>query len=353
MLKQIFSGLLLAVISLSQAQAEPANPTVTFASMEAYNRASANEIAVFSLALKQQLEGELFEGIKVDNPDVASAQRWIALTQQRLLDNMNKAGDSALKSWPELIAYAEALLAHAEPNWLSEAQGFHQQYMREQLRLAALFPRVSSEIASLGEHEQSGFELADGEFMLSFDDGPHPSRTEALTDYLGRQGISAAFFVLGEKLGQSERWRGTYQGHCLASHGWAHNPHRELAPAIESLANTEAAIHAVSDGDNSAPIAFRPPYGMRSEAVSEYTAQQNIPLVLWNIDSLDWRRDLSAEQVSLRVQRLMLLWRRGIILFHDIHPKALDALPALMPMMQLDGLQWSDCQQRLYPSERS
>jgi len=65
--------------------------------------------------------------------------------------------------------------------------------------------------------------------------------------------------------------------------------------------------------------------------------------MLWNIDSQDWSKKVGAEAAAQRVQTLMLLWRRGIILFHDTHAKAAQAVPALLKANQHNGVQWLDC----------
>jgi hypothetical protein len=44
--------------------------------------------------------------------------------------------------------------------------------------------------------------------------------------------------------------------------------------------------------------------------------------------------------VSGRVLTLMLLWRHGVVLFHDVHPAARKALPALL---DVGGVTWLDC----------
>ena len=64
--------------------------------------------------------------------------------------------------------------------------------------------------------------------------------------------------------------------------------------------------------------------------------------MLWNIDSQDWSSKINASEVSDRVITLMLLWRKGIILFHDIHPKAKEALPVITKTLNKSGLQFID-----------
>lgn len=49
-----------------------------------------------------------------------------------------------------------------------------------------------------------------------------------------------------------------------------------------------------------------------------------------------------------RLLSLMLLWRHGTILFHDIHDKARVALPWLLRQTRGAGVVWVDC--RNYPA---
>lgn len=48
-------------------------------------------------------------------------------------------------------------------------------------------------------------------------------------------------------------------------------------------------------------------------------------VALWNIDSQDLAGSLSAEQSAQRVLSLMLLWRHGVISFHDTQSKVRSA----------------------------
>ena len=65
--------------------------------------------------------------------------------------------------------------------------------------------------------------------------------------------------------------------------------------------------------------------------------------MLWGIGSQDWSKRLSPEAVADRVQTLMLLWRHGIVLFHDIHDKAPKALPTLIAVNRGNDVSWLDC----------
>ena len=66
-------------------------------------------------------------------------------------------------------------------------------------------------------------------------------------------------------------------------------------------------------------------------------------MVLWNLDSQDWNATVAPGPTTDRVISLMLLWRRGILLFHDVHDKVHGAVPKLLDFAHGAGLEWKDC----------
>ena len=102
----------------------------------------------------------------------------------RTMTNWTLAAKSCDKSEPfcptvrdfKDLAAAGMAMANSLPpeyrNWHANAQQFHQKYVNELLRLAALFPAVTSEIDVFSPLERKGFELPDKQFLLTFDDGP-------------------------------------------------------------------------------------------------------------------------------------------------------------------------------------
>jgi hypothetical protein len=65
--------------------------------------------------------------------------------------------------------------------------------------------------------------------------------------------------------------------------------------------------------------------------------------VLWNIDSMDWRKKITPAAMRGRIVSLMLVWRRGIVLFHDVHEIVQRALPAIVHDLEGSGVEWLDC----------
>ncbi|TDF86633.1 polysaccharide deacetylase family protein [Pseudomonas sp. H9] len=232
--------------------------------------------------------------------------------------------------------------------WAEPSREFHQSYLNELLRKAALFPQTTSEVERFSDIERNGDELNDRVFLLTFDAGPSTvgTATDALTDYLRRQKLAATFFVLGNSL-QTRRdktslaqVRALYKGQCVGLQGWQYRSHGQWQDWQSSVTRTQAQLEADLP-DQYVPL-FRPPYGQRRADSQGFFARQGLAVVLWNIDAQD-QSTLSAEQSAQRVLTLMLLWRRGVIQFQDGQPKAQEALAWLLKQTAQSGIGWEDC----------
>ena len=319
----------------------------------AFDRASAAEILTFARLLEAtalSTEAKIKTFTAVDKPDTASVQRWLGKTRQRLQANYAQACGqcAASASWATLITASQQPVTGKYQDWAKASEAFHLRYLYEQVRLAALFPRITSEIHTFNQHEVDGFELPDRQFLLSYDDGPAHDRlkdgvkvngTEQLVKALESAGMHAQFFALGERIKQQKAPQDFYASQCLGSHGEVHKSHQKWDGWADSISTTRSRLNDYQPG----PYWFRPPYGQRSEVLTAALKQAGEGVMLWNIDSQDWNRKLKDKDVEDRVITLMLLWRRGIILYHDIHPRALANLAALQTLQQQAGLNWRDC----------
>ncbi|WP_297843309.1 polysaccharide deacetylase family protein [Pseudomonas sp.] len=233
--------------------------------------------------------------------------------------------------------------------WDLPSQVFHDRYLTELLHMAALFPLTSSEIERYNSDELTGDELSDRSFLLSFDSGPTVtgSTTDWLTDYLRQRKLNATFFVLGKTLQTREtessaaEVQALYKQQCVGSQGWQYRSHSQWVDWKSSVQRTAALLQQALP-DNYVAL-FRPPYGQRRDDSAEFFRAQGLKVSLWNIDSEDWSPNITADQAGQRVLTLMLLWRRGVVVFHDIHNKVETALPWLLTNTAQSGLQWQDC----------
>ncbi|WP_338526143.1 polysaccharide deacetylase family protein [Pseudomonas batumici] len=235
--------------------------------------------------------------------------------------------------------------------WAEPARAFNERYLDEQLRLAALLPQTSSEIQLMGDHERNGEAFNDRLFLLTFDGGPTMAQgnTDELADYLRKQKISGLFFVLGNALqARLDRTsmpavRELYRQQCVGVEGWQYRSHSQWQDWEDSILRSVALVqNAVPD--NYVAL-FRPPYGQRRADSAAFFKAQHLQVALWDIDSGDVTGKLSAEQSAQRVMTLMLLWRRGVIVFHDTQDKARTALPWLLKQTAESGIGWQECKE--------
>ena len=241
--------------------------------------------------------------------------------------------------------------------WAAPADAFSQRYLNELLRMAALFPQTSSEIERYNSDELSGEEMPDRTFLLNFESGPTVAEgaTDWLADFMRQQKINATFFVLGKNLqgrldaSSPQALQTLYRQQCVGLQGWEYRSHAHWNDWQDSVERSAALVQQTLP-DNFVPL-FRPPYGHRRADSAQFFRDQQLQVSLWNIDSQDATGRITAEQAAHRVLTLMLLWRRGNIVFHDSTDKAQQAIPWLMANTAQSGVIWEDC--HIYPQQLS
>jgi len=326
-------------------------------SLPSFNRASRQEILAFGseLLVSEWLPADEWPSrLGIAKVDMLGIERYRHQTWLRLLQNYRIASNGCSQCPPVHSVTALRQVVSESQNigeryvaWQKSAQRFYARYLLEQLRLAATFSSQSNEIDTLTPSEMTGNELLDGEFLLTFDDGPSAEggATSATVKALSQAGQNGVFFLVGERLQQRLSSKGAgkkvaaeYGDNCVASHGMRHTAYPELANWQESLQQSLAVLQRLHGATRLSW--FRPPYAQRTPEMEGSVFRH---LVLWNIDSRDADKALNASQVRDRVVSLMLLWRKGIIRFHDAQPKAAEALPGVFAALHSTPVRWVDC----------
>jgi peptidoglycan/xylan/chitin deacetylase (PgdA/CDA1 family) len=325
-----------------------------------FDVASRAEIAASALAFGEQTSTVA--------PPSGSVNRWRQRMREQLVARFRDAcrtcagtndrlcPPSPLGRWESLLAFARAALASLPAEfaaWRDDALRFHRSYLEEQRRLAALFPTTTSEILPLEPTEMLGDDFPDRTFLLSFDDGPTPpgGTSDATIAVLRTHQVHGLFFVLGAAVAarrtatSDAAFRSFYAGMCVGSHGAEHRSHVRWPQAMTALAAARTELGALLPTEQPRLLFFRPPYGERTPEVLRSLARLGLTDVLWNIDSQDWQPTITAGQAADRVLTLMLQKRRGIVLFHDVHPKAVAALPVLWKALEGSTVRWMDCRE--------
>ncbi|MEW9548189.1 polysaccharide deacetylase family protein [Nonomuraea sp. NPDC050783] len=166
---------------------------------------------------------------------------------------------------------------------------------------------------------------------LTFDDGPGPY-TGTLLRHLAAHHAHATFFVVGQNVAaRPSVLRGiAAAGHEIGNHTWSH-PDLTKLPMAAVRAQVARCDRAVRSAAGISPALVRPPYGALDTTVR---AAVRRPLVLWSVDTLDWlHRD------SARVARVAIKGARpgAVILFHDIHPTTVRAIPKVLKALSREG----------------
>ena len=176
--------------------------------------------------------------------------------------------------------------------------------------------------------------LNEREVVLTFDDGPLPPYTDRVLEILARNCVKATFFLVGRHAAANPEAarRVLAAGHTIGNHSQNHILHfDEIAEAraefeVEIGRRTIAA--ALGDGGALAPF-FRIPGLGRTYAVEKYLQKNS--LVVWSADTVadDWT-PISAQQVLHRALARLEAKGKGILLLHDIQPRTVLMLPALL-----------------------
>lgn len=167
---------------------------------------------------------------------------------------------------------------------------------------------------------------------LSYDDGPSIKYTLELLKVLEENNCKATFFVLGNRVKKYSDiiYKINESGNEIGNHSYDHSKFTKLKrkQIIEQLKKTDDSIYKITKEH---PTLFRPPYGAINDTVKECA---NSAIVLWSIDSNDWRK-ISDEQV---IENVMTDLEDGeIILMHDIYDCTVRVSKILIPKIKEMG----------------
>ncbi len=160
--------------------------------------------------------------------------------------------------------------------------------------------------------------LERGEVVLTFDDGPHPSRTQRVMNLLDRECVQATFFLIGTETAANPALvrEIAARGHTLGAHSWDHARLTDL-PVEEAVANIEQGVAAIEAATSRQVLMFRFPFIDTSEELSDAVLDAGFLDVTVTVDGRDWLNIPPSASVQEIITRLNANGRKGIILLHD------------------------------------
>jgi peptidoglycan/xylan/chitin deacetylase (PgdA/CDA1 family) len=180
--------------------------------------------------------------------------------------------------------------------------------------------------------------LADGEVVLTFDDGPLRAYTRPVLEALQAHCTKATFFLVGRMAVADPEMVREYArlGHTIGIHTWSHQNLHAITP-LKARTEIELGFSAVQHalGKPVAPF-FRFPYLADSKSMTMHLQGRHVAIFSIDVDSKDFRTR-SGESVHRKVMSDLARQKKGIILFHDIQPSTARALPGLLVDLKAKG----------------
>lgn len=156
-----------------------------------------------------------------------------------------------------------------------------------------------------------------------------------MLDVFSKHGAKATFFITG-------RWAELHpdlvrlikdKGHEIGNHGYGH-PHPDHLSVEQNRADIIKAEDAIYQACGVRPHLYAPPYGERGEAVLKAAEQSGYRVILWSLDTVDWKLR-NAEAIRERVKGRM--HNGAIVLMHPTEP-TVQALGEILPYLENKGL---------------
>ena len=180
--------------------------------------------------------------------------------------------------------------------------------------------------------------LADGEVVLTFDDGPLRAYTKHVLEALQAHCTKATFFVVGRMAAADPEMVREYArfGHTVGIHTWSHANLHAITP-LRARTEIELGFSAVQQalGKPVAPF-FRFPYLADTKSMTTHLQERHVAIFSIDVDSKDYLTR-NPESVHRRVMSELARAKKGIILFHDIQASTARALPGLLADLKAKG----------------
>ncbi len=136
-----------------------------------------------------------------------------------------------------------------------------------------------------------------------------------MLDIFDKHDIKITFFVTGRwAKNNPEMLKIIYdKGHEIGNHGYGHRMHSKIG--IEGNKSEIGKTHnIVKDVIGIDMKYFAPPSGDFNEDTLNVAAQMGYKTILWNIDTIDWRKDSTSQVIIQRVLKKPL--KGSIVLMH-------------------------------------
>ena len=177
------------------------------------------------------------------------------------------------------------------------------------------------------------------QIAISFDAAWGNDDTDNLIEILKEYDVPATFFVVGQ-------WVDKYPESVKALHDAGHQVqnHSNTHPYLTKLSKEKIKEEIISCNEKIetitgvTPTLLRAPYGDYNNTVIETVSELNMNAIQWNVDSLDWQPNATADSICERV--LSKVCSGSIILCHNDADHTPEALPRMLECLKKEGYEF-------------
>ncbi len=160
---------------------------------------------------------------------------------------------------------------------------------------------------------------------------------QSILDIFRNHNVKITFFVSGRwAKNNPEILKEIYSnGHEIGNHGYGHRMHSKInfEENYQEINNTHNIVKNIIGIDM---IYFAPPSGDFNEGTLNVADQLGYKTILWNIDTIDWRKDSTSDKIINRVLNKPL--EGSIVLMHP-KPETIKALPKIIEGIKEKGIE--------------
>tara|TARA_Y100000768_G_scaffold387428_1_gene378683 strand:+ start:6693 stop:7712 length:1020 start_codon:yes stop_codon:yes gene_type:complete len=293
---------------------------------------------IYADQLIDQFDSELDQKLELGNISLTESKTYAKLIAARefIEKNAGHGGVTAHKKLSLLTVKNSTKYSEVVEKIDSQADMIHELKKEvEQKAGNVIYP------SSTRDGNLTGNTFPKNTWSLTFDDGPHASRTNQVLDNLHANNMKASFFVLMKKTHQLPHVVDDIikQDMELALHSYTHANLTKLGSKGHEYEITTSK-RELEDATNVPIQIFRLPYGagMRNTKIRDVITRNQLVHIFWNVDTLDWK-DKNPQSIFNRTIKQMKATpnNSGIILFHDIHAQTVIASRMVMEYLNEQG----------------
>ncbi len=160
-----------------------------------------------------------------------------------------------------------------------------------------------------------------------------------ILDTLKKENVKATFFMVGqwaEKFPDAVKLIAN-DGHDIANHGYSHLRMSTISKE-KCKSEIELCNKKLEEISGIKINLFRPPYGDYNNTVVDTCNEMGCYPIQWNVDSLDWRKEMSRQAI---LDRILKRTKPGaILLFHNDTQYTAQLLPEIIKGLKSQGLEF-------------